>query len=285
MSLPARTPVLVMGAGGSVGRHVLDGLLARGVPVRASARRPQAGRFPAGVPVVAADLIDPASLALAFDGVGRVFLHSNHEGVQGVIDAARAARIERVVLLSSGSVVHPSSAGNAITESHREVEEAFAAAGDPTAVPVRPLVLATNALGWSSAIRAGSSLPLYRPDALTAPIHERDVAAVAVEALLGDDPAGAGAMITGPARLTQREQVAAIAAATGRSIAVDELDRERALAHLARFMPEGDAEAVLQFLDDAAAGHSPATAAVADLLGRPAIGFDAWAADHATDFA
>lgn len=76
--------------------------------------------------------------------------------------------------MSSGSVIHPFSTGNAITEKHREVEEAFSASSDLRVVPVGPLVLATNALGWSYPIKAGSVLPLYRPDAVTAPIHERD---------------------------------------------------------------------------------------------------------------
>ena len=285
MSDLSRKPVLVMGAGGSVGRDVLDGLIDRGVPVRASARKPQPDRFPAGVQVVAADLTDASSLVGAFEGVSRVFLYASHEGVLGVLDAARGAGIEQIVLMSSGSVVHASSVGNAITEEHREIEEAFAAATGLEVVPIRPLVLATNALGWSYPIKAGSAVSLYRPDALTAPIHEKDIAAVAVAALTGADAGAASALLTGPALLTQREQVAAIAAAIGRTVEVSELDRAQAMTQFVRFMPEGEAEAVLQFLDDAAAGNSPATTAVSDVLGRPAIGFHAWAADHAADFA
>jgi uncharacterized protein YbjT (DUF2867 family) len=165
--------------------------------------------------------------------------------------------------------------------------------------PIRPLVLATNALGWAYPIKAGSRLPLYQPDALTAPIHERDVAAVAVAALLGGIGIGIGigGMLTGPARLRQREQVAAIAAATNQNIEIDELTRPAALAHwrtgalahwrtgaLAHFepfMPTAEAQAVLQFLDDAAKGNSPATDTVARILGRPATPFDIWATDHA----
>jgi len=123
---------------------------------------------------------------------------------------------------------------------------------------------------------------LYQPDALTAPIHERDIAAVAVAALAGnDDTTG---LLTGPTRLTQRDQVAAIAVATGRDIAVNDLTRADALAQFSRLMPAGEAEAVLQFLDDAALGNSPATDTVEHILGRTAISFDVWAADHTVDF-
>ena len=280
----AGKPILVMGARGSVGELVLEQLLADGLPVRASARRPAPGRFPDGVDVVAADLTDPASLVPAFAGAGQVFLYANRDGVDGVVETARAAGVARIVLLSSGSVLHPTSAGNAITEQHRRVEAAFAAASDLLVVPVRPLVFATNTLGWAHQIRATGSVALYQPDALTAPIHERDVAAVACAALTRATTPAVSGLLTGPARLSQRDQVAVIGRAVGRRIPVRELSRAAATRQFSRFMPAWEAEAVLRFLDDAAAGNSPATATVEEVLGRPATGFDAWVHDHADDF-
>src|SRR5262245_66497010 len=87
-----------MGARGSVGKLVLEQLLAQGLSVRASARRPVPGQFPDGVDVFAADLTVPASLLPAFEGAGRVFLYANDSGVDGVIDAeiGRASCRERV---------------------------------------------------------------------------------------------------------------------------------------------------------------------------------------------
>lgn len=281
MSVLSSKPTLVVGARGAVGAHVLAGLIARGVPVRASARRPETSRFPEGVDVFAADLTDRSTLEAAFDGVGSVFLYANADGVEGVIAAARAADVERIVLLSSGSVIHPTSLGNAITEEHREVEEAFAAS-DLSVVPIRPLVLATNALSWSFPIKVNDAVALYRPDALTAPIHERDIAAVAVAVLTGAE--GASGLLTGPGRLSQRDQVAAIGSARGREITIAELSRDDAVSQYVRFMPQHEAEAVLQFLDDAAAGNSPATDTVTHVLGRPAISFSEWATEHVADF-
>jgi len=276
-------PTLVMGARGNVGRYVLDELIARGVPVRASARRPEPGQFPGSVDVYAADLTDPASLAPAFDGVEQVFLYANHEGVKDVVQAAQSAGVRRIVLMSSGSVIHPTSTGNPITEEHRAVERAFASAPGLTVIPIRPLVLATNTLGWAYPIKASGAVPLYQPDALTAPIHERDVAAVAVAALTGTD--ATSGMLTGPARMSQRDQVATIGAAIGREIAVVALTRDDAVARFSRFMPAPEAGAVARFLDDAAAGHSPVTGTVEQILDRPALSFDVWATDHAADFA
>lgn len=284
MSHLDRKPTLIMGARGSVGKFVLDALLEQGVPVRASARKPEPGQFPDGVDVFAADLADPASLDVAFDGVGQVFLYANYVGVDGVIAAADAAGVERIVLMSSGSVIHPTSAGNAITEEHRQIEDAFAAASDLTVVPIRPLVLATNALGWAWPIKASASVALYKPDAVTAPIHEKDIAAVAVAALAGSTSTAVSDLLTGPARTSQRDQVAAIAAATGKDVTVTELTRDEAAAQFVRFMPAEEAEAVLQFLDDADAGNSPATDTVTRVLGRPPLAFDMWAADHVAEF-
>jgi hypothetical protein len=48
-------------------------------------------------------------------------------------------------------------------------------------------------------------------------------------------------------------------------------------------MPEPEAEAVLRFLDDAAAGDSPATASVSRILGRRPRDFEAWALKHVAD--
>jgi uncharacterized protein YbjT (DUF2867 family) len=212
-----------------------------------------------------------------------VFLYANPQGADGVVKAARAAGVERIVLLSSGSVLHPTSAGNPITEEHRAVEQAFLLAPDLTVLPIRPLVLATNVLAWAYSIRADRSVALYRPEAITAPIHERDLAEVAAAALTSADERVTG-MLTGPAWITQREQVAAIGQALGVELEVTELSRAQAGERFARFMPAEEAEAVLRFVDDAAAGNSPATSTVLDVLGRPALDFAVWAGDHVNDF-
>jgi len=273
---------LVMGARDGIGRHLLRRFVDAGLPVRASSRSPH--HFGPGIDSAQADLTDPASLRRAFDGASRAFIFADPDGVDGVIDAARAAGIERLVLLSSGSVLRPSSAGNAIAEEHRSVEEAFAAASDLTVIPIRPLVLASNSLAWAEPIRRSGSLALYRPDAVTAPIHERDVADVAFAALTGSPDPRLSDILTGPERLSQREQVAAIGRAAGRDVAVTELTREEARERFGRFVGQTEAEAILQFLDDADAGNSLSTAAVSDLLGHEATSFARWASDHRVDF-
>ena len=66
--------ILVTGATGRVGRHVVQGLLEEGATVRALVRNPQTARLPEPVEVVRGDLYDPAAVERAAAGVDAVFL-------------------------------------------------------------------------------------------------------------------------------------------------------------------------------------------------------------------
>jgi uncharacterized protein YbjT (DUF2867 family) len=100
--------ILVTGATGNVGRHVVDQLVQRGAPVRALVRNPAKADFPAGIDVVQGDLLDVDALRGAFDGVSTLFLLNGvvpDEFTQALValNVARDAGVERVVYLS---VIH-----------------------------------------------------------------------------------------------------------------------------------------------------------------------------------
>lgn len=99
--------VLVVGASGAVGGAVVEGLLERGVEVRASSRTPDRWAWPDGVRVSAADLNDPASFAAVLEGVERVFLYPDLQEPEALCAAFVAAGVRHVVLLSSSSVTLP----------------------------------------------------------------------------------------------------------------------------------------------------------------------------------
>jgi uncharacterized protein YbjT (DUF2867 family) len=275
--------VLVTGARGHVGGAVLAGLVAAGEPVRASSRAPRPGEFPGGVEVARADLTDPASLPAALAGVRKVFLYAHPEGAAEFAAAARKAGVEHVVLLSSSAVLSPDPEANPIALRHIAVERALDEAGlDRTFV--RPGYYATNALRWQS-IRTGRVLRTAFPEAVTSPVHERDIAQVAVRALLDDMHRGAAYPVLGAGPVTVREQVAAIAGALGEPVRLEEVDVDTYRAQLLTQLPGPIVERFLQ-----ARGSVPpppaelATDAVPDILGRPALTFAAWARDHAADF-
>ncbi len=274
---------LVVGASGHVGRAVVTGLMAAGEAVRASSRAPHSGEFPEGAEVVRADLTDPSSWPGALTGVRKVFLYAHPATATEFAAAARDAGVEHVVLLSSSSVLLPDAASNPIAQRHAVVERALDEAGlDRTFV--RPGYFATNTLRWRS-IRTGRVVRTAFPDATTSPVHERDIAGVAVRALLDDARRRDAWPVLGAGPITQREQVAAIAEALGEPVRLEEVDVDTYRAELLTELPEFAVEGLL-----ASGGGVPplpaglATDAVPEVLGRPASTFAEWARDHVADF-
>jgi len=275
--------ILVTGASGQIGRAVLDQLLAAGAEVRASSRDPRALQLPAGLPVVAADLTHPETLPAALDGVTRVFLYAQPEGIDGFVQAAQAAGVRHIVFLSSSSVVEPGAETDPIARRHQAVEQALERSGLAWTF-VRPGAFATNALSWAPTILAEGVVRLPYPRAESAPIHEADIAAVAVAALTGETLHGAAPVLTGPESLTRERQVTLIGAAIGRDVRCVELTPEQARAGMARSMPPPFVDGLLRMW--AATDGVPATIsdAVTRITGRSGRGFALWARDHATAF-
>lgn len=100
--------ILVTGATGRVGRHVVHQLVERGADVRVLVRDPAKADFPASVEVVQGELLDLDALRAAFSGIRTLFLLNavaGDEFTQALItlNIAREAGVERVVYLS---VIH-----------------------------------------------------------------------------------------------------------------------------------------------------------------------------------
>src|SRR5689334_13977375 len=79
--------ILVTGATGNVGRHVVERLVAAGHGVRAITRDPSRANLPAGVEAVSADLGDAETLRPHLDGVQAVFL------IWPFVDPAETAKL------------------------------------------------------------------------------------------------------------------------------------------------------------------------------------------------
>lgn len=148
--------ILVTGATGNVGRHVVDRLVVAGHGVRAITRDPSGANLPDGVEVVAADLAEPETLRPHLDGVEAVFL------IWPFVDPTAATQLApRVadVLASAGSprVVYVSAASAEADPNSfwAVVERAITASGLPWTM-LRPTGIATNVLSWPrrSALRA-----------------------------------------------------------------------------------------------------------------------------------
>ncbi|GAA1562193.1 NAD(P)H-binding protein [Brevibacterium picturae] len=192
--------VLVTAASGKVGREVLAQLHARDVDVRAASRR-------SAVPL---DWSDPATWPEVLDGVDRVFLivpggDDGHRSVTGLgtavvefLDLAQHRGVKRVVLMTAlGMEYAPAEVEQRAVELHLQRSDLAWTILRPnwffqnlTDGPLRALVDAHDGV-----------LRLPTSDAAVSFIDTRDIAAVAVESLLGDHH-GREYALTGPQSLT-----------------------------------------------------------------------------------
>jgi uncharacterized protein YbjT (DUF2867 family) len=102
--------------------------------------------------------------------------------------------------------------------------------------------------------------------------------------LTSDGHAGRAYTLWGPESLSLRDQVAAIAAAIGRPIAVETVSPERARAEMGRTMPEVAVTAILRVWAAGQGRPAEVSTVVAEVTGRPARTYAEWARDHADDF-
>jgi uncharacterized protein YbjT (DUF2867 family) len=282
--------ILVIGPTGNVGRHVVSQLAATGVPVRALARNPLTAGLPPQVDVVRGDLTMVETLDECLDGVDAVFLVWTAPPATVAPALQRIAKhARRIVFLSSPyKTAHPFFQGgqpNPVTPLHAEIERLIEASAREWTF-LRPGMIAAMALHWwGPRIRAGYDVVRWPYVGVhTAPIHERDIAAVAIRALCEDGHAGAEYILTGPQSISQSEQLSTIGAVIGRSLRLEEISPEEARSELLTVFPAF----VLNMLMGAWAagiGH-PAfmTTTVEEITGAPARTFRDWATDHAATF-
>ena len=261
------------GATGHVGRYLVDELVAAGAAVRALTRHPGTAGLPAGVDVVRGDLAVPDSLDGALGGVDTVFL------LWPFLDAGSAPAVLDVIAKHARRVVYLSAMSSSTF--HADVERAVERSGVAWTF-LRPGGFATNTLGWVPQIRADGVVRWPYGAAARSLIHERDIAAVAARTLLDPGHDGKAYVLTGPAAITQAEQVRTIGETIGHpdarwaeipaSVAREQL--------LARGWTEEFADGALRYWASLVTEPEPVTSTVEELTGRPARTFREWAIDQ-----
>jgi|KBSMisStandDraft_5_1062788.scaffolds.fasta_scaffold15858_2 uncharacterized protein YbjT (DUF2867 family) len=280
-------PILVIGATGTVGRRVVSQLAAAGAQVRAMARNPAAANLPPGVRVVRGDLTVPETLDACLDGIDALFLvwTAPPSAVAPALQRI-TQHVRRIVYLSAPlKTPHPLFQQPNLLRLMFDQIESLIETSQAQWTFLRPGMFSANALTWwAPQIRAGNVVRWPYLAVPTAPIDERDIAAVAVRALREDGHAGAEYVLTGPQSLTHSEQIATIASVLGRDLRIEEITPVEARHELATI---GPLPAVNMLLDAwaAALGH-PAhmTSTVTRITGNPAKSFRTWVTDNAAAF-
>lgn len=283
-------PIVVTGARGIVGSHVVTRLLEAGQVVWALSRNPSGDEPTSGVQVIQGDLDEPSTLLAALEGAGALVLVARPDTAEEVVAIAEQAGIEQVVVISSAAVT----AGYDTTW-HLPVERAVRASSMAWSI-VRPGEFAINSLWiWGPSIRQRRRVVEPFPDQVGSPVHERDVADIVVANLLDVGRRNRVDTVVGPDWLSKRQQVAAIAAAIEATIAVDVATPEEAREfYLAQGGFAGDnAEFLFGYESyDGVSGEQDESVdqprsiyqTIDEILGRPARTYVEWVGDHVAEF-
>jgi uncharacterized protein YbjT (DUF2867 family) len=279
--------MLVTGATGNVGSHLVRQLRDRGIPVRAFVRDARRAPTP-DVEIAVGDFGDRASVERALDGVERAFLACGNVPGQvdfetGFIDAAQAAGVRRLVKLSAASAAVDSPL--LFPRWQGEIERHLAASGVPS-VLIRPSSLMTNLLMSADAIRHTGRLFAPAGGARITMIHPRDVAAVAAVALAEDGHEGRTYEPTGPAAITYDDIARDLSDATGHTIEfVDVSDEAARQGMLESGLPPEIAEFLVRLFAALRDGIvSQTTDTVRTLTGRDPAPFAEFARERAEAF-
>jgi len=282
------TTVLVAGATGNVGRATVTALARRGATVRAGTRKPEHYQPPAsGVSAVHLDFNDPDSFAPALADCERLFLMAapldagSAPKLRGLLDRAKAAGLERAVLLSAMGIEH------APASPLGQVEAGLMGSGMGWTI-LRPNWFLDNFHpGWMGAMVKSGTIALPAGDARVSFIAAEDIGEAAAVALTEEGHLERAYTLTGPESLSWEEVAAHFAHATGRPVkylAISDEDMRQAMA--ARGLPPAALDYLSALFAPMRAGHSAAvTTELKGLIGRAPRSLADFTARHARAWA
>lgn len=242
--------ICITGAGGTVGREVVQQLELAKVPYRAAyfSKEKVEAALAKGIDAAIIDYNRPETLRTVFQGCDKLFLLGpnalNQKQLElNAVEAAKAVGVQYIV---KQSVMGAKGEDFSLAQIHRPVEKAIESSGMAWTF-LRPNSFMQNVVTFmSETIKAESAFYSASGEAKIAHVDVRDIAAVAVKALTESTHAGQAYTLTGPEAITYDELANELSKILGRSISHISLSPSD-LKHgmLAEGMPEAIAERML----------------------------------------
>ena len=222
--------IVVTGATGQLGRHVIAALLERGVPageIVAAGRSVEklADFAERGVRVQPMDYADTESVAAALSGATRVLLISGSEVGQRVeqhrtvIDAAKAEGVE---LLAYTSIANADTTAMLLADEHKATEALLRESGVPFAL-LRNGWYLENYTEQLPGTLAQGAIAGSAGEGRVSGAARADYAHAAAAVLVAEDQAGKIYELGGDDAFTMAELASEISAATGKTITYNDL--------------------------------------------------------------
>ena len=285
--------ILVIGATGRVGRHVVQQLVKRSADVRVLVRDPSKADFPAGVGVVQGELLDIDALRTAFTGVNTFFLLNavaGDEFTQALItlNIARESGVERIVYLS---VIHSDRFVNVPHFAVKLGAERMIEQMGFSATILRPAYFIDNELMIKDVVFNYSLYPMPIGAKGVAMVDARDIAEVAAIELIRRDQAPGKLPIetinlVGPDTLTGADLASIWSDVLGRPVAYGGDDPTRFEQNLATFMPKWMAYEMRlmaeRYVSDGMVPEAGDIERLTKILGRPLHSYRSFATEIAT---
>jgi uncharacterized protein YbjT (DUF2867 family) len=279
---------LITGATGNNGREIVKQLVDIGQSVRILVRNPEKARDlqKLGVEIAMGDLDNPESIDRALQGVEKALLlpANSLQQVQqerNFIDAAKRAEIKHIVKFSAEGADRNSPLH--ILNWHGQSEQYLEQSGI-NFTHLRPVFFMQNLLQFVTPTQNEIYLPFG--DATVAMVDIRDIAAVAVKALMESKHEGKAYTITGAEALTMNQAVDRIAQVRGKPLQYVAVTAEGFKQGLLQWgQPELLADALSKLLASVAeGGQSEVTTAIADVTKKQPISFNQFTQDFASAF-
>lgn len=274
--------ILVLGAGGNVGRPLVKALLAKGEAVKAASR--------SGAPIgevegVVFDYADPSSYGPAFEGVDRayVMLPTGYVESKALLTPVIEALATRKVKIVFQSVLGVD-ADDSIP--YRQVELTLERSGTPYVI-LRPNWFSDNFhTFWKPGIDHGQ-IAVPAEQGKSSFIDARDIAASAAAALTSNRFDGQAFNLTGPEGLSYTEAAAVLTEILGKSVVYQAINDDAFVAMLTGAGVPNEYAAFLAsiFYPVRQGWTSVVTDAVETLTGSKPRTLRTYATDHAADFA